>query len=134
MQLEETGQPGASDNGYGANSFGNVHRAVVTPLTFGKRMKTVPLAKVEIDENGWMRLYPVQEVYDFIYRAAAGVDWDKKGGFLHAREPGEWTYLIYFKQIVSVVVSEYGDLLQTRPETEWLKVPDDVRKAIESSK
>jgi ABC-type multidrug transport system permease subunit len=44
---KKTGQPGASDNGYDANSFGNVHRAVVTSLTFGKKitlMKTIILS------------------------------------------------------------------------------------------
>lgn len=95
-------------------------------------MTTILLAKVEIDDKGKMRLYPVQKVYDYIYRAAAGVDWDKEGRFLHAREPGEWTYPVYFKQIVSAVASEYGDVLKTGPDTEWLRVPDDIRQEIEA--
>ena len=97
-------------------------------------MKTVSLAKIEIDEKGWLRLYPVGAVYDFIYRAAAGVAWDKTGGFLHAHELGDWTYSVYFKQIVSAVASEYGDVLQIKPETEWSKVADEVRRAIETTK
>jgi hypothetical protein len=96
-------------------------------------MKTVPLAKVEIDEKGWMRLYPVQEVYDFIYRTATGVAWDKTGGFLHAREPGAWTYPVYFKQIVSAVASEYANVLKTGPDTQWLNVPDDIQKQIQTT-
>src|SRR5690606_28416124 len=97
-------------------------------------MKTVLLAKVEIDEKGWMRLYPVEAVYDFIYRAAAGVDWNKEGGFLHFREPRELTYPAYFKQIVTVVTPEYGDVLKVGPATKWLNVPATVRAEIEDTK
>lgn len=96
-------------------------------------MKTVLIAKVEIDDKGWLRLYPGQEVYDFIYRAAAGVVWSKEGGFLHFREPGELTYPACFRQIVSVVTAEYGDVLKIGPATKWLNVPAAVRRQIETS-
>jgi hypothetical protein len=95
-------------------------------------MRSVPLANVAIDQKGWMRLYPADETFEFIYRAASGVHWDTKDRFLHAKEPGEWTYPFYFKQIVSAVVSEYGVKIQLTRETKWSSVPDDVRVAIEA--
>jgi hypothetical protein len=95
-------------------------------------MKSVLLSKVALDEKGWLRLYPAGESYERIYRAAAGVNWEAEG-FLHAREPGEWTYLTYFRQILSAVASEYGDHLKLSPATEWLQVPEELRRAIESS-
>jgi hypothetical protein len=93
-------------------------------------MKTVLLAMVEIDDNGRMRLYPVQEEYDFIYRAAAGVDWSKEGGFLYFREPNKLPYSMCFKQIVSAVSSEYGDVLEVEPATKWLNVPAEFQEEI----
>jgi hypothetical protein len=90
----------------------------------------VLLSKIEIDANGWLRLYPVGERYDHIYRAAAGVEWDRSGGFLHAEDPGAWPYLTYFGQILSAVVSEYGDSLIIGPDTQWVNVPPDVRAAL----
>ena len=96
-------------------------------------MKTVRLATVEIDSKGRMRLYPVEAAYDFIYRAAAGVDWDKEGRFLHARELGDWTYPEYFGQIVSAVASEYGDVLKTESGTKWIGVSDIIRQEIETT-
>lgn len=41
----EEGEPGASDNGDDATSFGNVHRAVVTSLTLGKD-EPIPVANI----------------------------------------------------------------------------------------
>jgi hypothetical protein len=95
--------------------------------------KHVLISKVEIDAKGWFRLYPAGECYDHIYRAAAGVEWDKAGGFLHDKEPGTWTYPAYFGHIVSAVASEYGDALAVSPATEWLNVPADIRAAIEAT-
>ncbi len=92
--------------------------------------KPVPISKVEIDAKGWLRLYPAGERYDHIYRAAAGVEWDRDGRFLHAEEPGAWTYPICFGQILSAVASEYGDTLIITPATEWLSVSAEVRAAL----
>jgi hypothetical protein len=95
--------------------------------------KCVPISKVEIDAKGWLRLYPAGERYDHIYRAAAGIEWDRSGGFLHAEEPGKWSYPVYFGQIISAVASEYGDTLTISPATEWLNIPADIRAAIQAS-
>jgi hypothetical protein len=92
--------------------------------------KPVLISRVEIDAKGWLRLYPADERYDHIYRAAAGVEWDRSGRFLHAEEPGAWTYPICFGQILSAVASEYGDTLIITSATEWLNVPTEVRAAI----
>ena len=94
-------------------------------------MKTVAIAKIEIDPKGWLRVYPDSEQYDFIYRAAADVHWEKEGGFLHSREPEKWTYPDYFTHIVQVVSSEYGDTLKTNQKTEWIRVPDSIRAEIQ---
>lgn len=96
-------------------------------------MATVLISKVEIDAKGWLRLYPASERYDHIYRAAAGVEWDRSGGFLHAEEPGKWTYPVYFGQILTAVASEYGDTLTIGSTTEWLNVPSDIRAEIEGA-
>ncbi|MBP8963582.1 MAG: hypothetical protein KBG39_11630 [Opitutaceae bacterium] len=108
--------------------------ARLIPLFGGRKVKKpVLIYRVEIDAKGWLRLYPAGERYDHIYRAAAGVKWDKSGGFLHAEEPGTWPYPAYFGQIISVVASEYGDALTVSPTTEWLNVPADIRAAIQAS-
>ena len=96
-------------------------------------MKAVLISKIEIDPKGWLRIYPVSERYEHIYRAAAGVEWDSSGGFLHAEEPGSWPYPTYFAQIVSAVASEYGDALAVGPATVWLNVSADTRASIQVS-
>jgi hypothetical protein len=96
-------------------------------------MKAVSISKVEIDTKGWLRIYPAGERYDHIYRAAAGVEWDRRDGFLHAEEPGKWTYPVYFNQIISAVASEYGAMLTLSQTTEWLNVPTVIRAAIEAA-
>jgi hypothetical protein len=96
-------------------------------------MKTVVISKVEVDAKGWLRLYPATEQYGHIYRAAAGVEWDRSGGFLHAEEPGAWQYSTCFRQILSAVESEYGDSLILGPATQWLNVPSEVRAQIQVS-
>jgi len=96
-------------------------------------MEAVAILKIEIDTKGLLRIYPASERYDHIYRAAAGIEWDLREGFLHAEEPVKWTYPVYFGQIISAVASEYGATLTLEPTTEWLNVPADIRAAIEAS-
>lgn len=95
-------------------------------------MKSVALSKVEIDAKGRLRLYPQDASYEFIYRAAAGVHWEKAGSFLHAGEPRDWTYPIQFGQAVAAVASEYGDSLEVGPDTEWVNVPAGLRSELEA--
>jgi len=97
-------------------------------------MSSVMIAKIEVDETGCLRLYPDAAIYDFIYRAACGVHWNQEGRFLGARCPTGTTILDYFRQIASVVASEYGDTLVVGNKTEWSQVPENIRRQIESLK
>ncbi len=93
-------------------------------------MKSVMLARIEIDEKGQLRLSPLRATYGQIYRAGDGVEWDAKGGFLHIRGPDEWSYSKRFRKIVASVESEYGVLLEVGPTTEWKNVPEEICREI----
>jgi hypothetical protein len=97
-------------------------------------MKEVALSRIEIDGKGWLRLYPVDASYDYIYRSAADVHWDKEGKFLHSEEPREWSYFQCFEHIVASVASEYGDQLKITEKTQWHNVPDLTRLDIGKAK
>ncbi len=95
-------------------------------------MKSAVLAKIEFDESKRLRLYPATRTYEFIYRAACGVHWEPTGRYLWTELPPGLSPADEFKQILSVVYSEYGDKLRIGKETNWKDVPHPTRLAIES--
>ena len=57
---------------------------------------------LSLDGNG-------DEIYQFVYRAAAGVYWDQENhGFKSTPMKKDWSCFQWYNQIVSVVKSELG--------------------------
>jgi hypothetical protein len=74
-------------------------------------MKTDSISEISIDNEERLRVYPASTTYDHIYRSATEVHWNPGGKYLYSPRPREWSYFDWYTQIVSVVKSEYGNLL-----------------------
>jgi len=82
-----------------------------------KIMETIPIVKVAKLSDGRLGVFPEvpKPIYQYVYRAAAGVSWDNSLGCFQSTVPREWTYGDWYGQIVSVVRSELGVRLQLSP-------------------
>ena len=58
-------------------------------------------------------------MYEFIYREAAGVYWNKELRCFQSQIVTDWSYKDWYKQIVSVVRSGLGVRLTLSPDTEF---------------
>ena len=99
-------------------------------------MRSVPIAAVELDDNGRVLVKPPPGSDDgyfrFIFRSATGVRWRSQDGSFHAVEARSLTSAAWFENIVSSVRGELGIDLRLNDETRWVSVPDSVRREIES--
>lgn len=94
-------------------------------------MSTDKIIEIGIDAKGRLYLRPENEKFTLIYRSATEVHWDKEGEFLYSPKPRDWTYLNWYKQIISVVLDECGCGLVLTDKTKWVNVPDVLRLQIE---
>lgn len=92
------------------------------------------IASVEIDRNGKLCVTPATKDFALIYRAAMEVGWDPIRRCLVSPQPREWTYPMWFRQIVAAAADEYGVRLRLTPETIWTHVPDEVRLEISAGR
>ena len=96
----------------------------------GNNMTEDIISEISIDNEARLRVYPSTSTYDYIYRAACEVNWDKEGKFLYSPKPREWTYFNWFTQIVAAVKSEYGNLLIITNNTVWSKISEETESEI----
>lgn len=101
-------------------------------LGTGKTMDSDTITEVTIDDLGRLCITPKNQKFPHIYRAAIEVNWDAKLGYLHSPKPREWTYLDWYKHIVSGVASEYGCSLRLNQATKWVNIPSGLRADIEN--
>lgn len=91
--------------------------------------------KVEVLDTGELLLgieSPGKPIYQYIYRAGAGVQWDQgKNGFKSSAMK-EWSCSKWFKQIVEAVRSELGVALTLSANVVWLNVTEQQKAEIQS--
>jgi len=80
------------------------------------------IVSVEIDGEGRLCVTPQNEDFASIYRAAMEVGWDPVRSCLVSPVPCEWTYPMWFRQILAAAADEYGVRLTLMPETIWRNV------------
>jgi len=97
-------------------------------------MRTDKIIKIEIDESGRLLITPDTERFTMIYRSAAEVHWDNKMNALYSPKPREWSYLDWYKHIVSLIVTDCNCRLLITESTEWINVPDDLKNEIKEYK
>ncbi len=98
-------------------------------------MKVIPIAAIELDQTGRLAVRPDTpdtKLFDHIYRAATGARWRSKDGAFVPDEVKGAAPSTWYAIIVSSVRSELGIELRITPATEWIKVPADDRREIES--
>ncbi len=74
----------------------------IFPIT---KTELVKIKKVIVLEDGRLAIYPekTSNSYEYIYREAAGVYWDRDEMCFQSTIPQKWDYGDWFSQIVSVV-------------------------------
>lgn len=85
------------------------------------------IVSVEIDGEGRLCVTPQNEDFASIYRAAMEVGWDPVRRCLVSPVPREWTYPMWFRQILAAAADEYGVRLTLMPETIWRNVSTSER-------
>lgn len=95
-------------------------------------MESIPIVKVAKLSDGRLGVFPEapKPIYQYVYRAAAGVSWDKSLGCFQSTIPREWNYRDWYQQIVSVVRSELGVRLQLSPSAIFDDVSESFRDDI----
>lgn len=88
------------------------------------------IIEIRIDAAERLYLKPAKEDFKYIWRSAAEVHWDEKGGFLYSPKPREWSYFEWYAHIESVVGDEYGCRLQLAKEVKWSNIPENLKAEI----
>ena len=94
-------------------------------------MRKDKIIEIGIDNLERLYLKPETEKFTMIYRSAAEVHWDNSSKFLYSPKPREWTYLDWFKHIVSLIKTDYSCELFLNEETIWVNIPEQLRTEIE---
>ena len=93
-------------------------------------MKIELIAEVSILENKLI-VKPEKESFEQIYRSAMEVNWNEEKKVLYSPVPRDWSYINWFKQIISAVQQEYGCTLKTAENTRWFNIPGELKTEIE---
>ena len=93
-------------------------------------MRTDTIAEVGIDDNERLYVRPSTASFDYIYRAAMEVSWDTSCRQLFSPKPREWTYVMWFVQILAAAKGEYGTQLDLTPDTVWTNIPESIKSEI----
>lgn len=97
-------------------------------------MREAAIAEVGLDEEKRVFVRPAEGDFEYVYRAAMEVYWDRPSRRLsHPRPPRDWTPAQWFQQIVAAVAEEYGLRLKLTAKTTWVDVPTDQQSAIEAA-
>ena len=59
------------------------------------------VAEIGIDPEGRLYIRPYESSFEFIYREAMEVHWDADTRRLISPKPRQWTYVDWFRQIIS---------------------------------
>lgn len=88
------------------------------------------ILRIEIDNTGRLHIKPELSKCNLIYRTVTEVHWDSEKRTLFSPKPREWNYLDWFNHITRVAKTEcFTDLILT-DQTEWVNVPEDLKKKI----
>ncbi|MDR6942087.1 hypothetical protein [Mucilaginibacter pocheonensis] len=93
-------------------------------------MTTDNIIEVGINTDGQLYLKPYKEKFPLIWRSASEVHWNDKEHHLYSPKPREWSYLDWYKHIVTIVKDEYGCELVITGHTSWSDIPDDLKGDI----
>lgn len=84
-------------------------------------METSLIFKVAVLDDGRVAVFPQSKRadYQYVYREAAGVNWDQAMGCFVSTPPQEWTPQKWYQHIISVVWSGIGLQMVLTADTEY---------------
>lgn len=99
-------------------------------------MKTLAIDSLEMDSSGSLFVGPKTDgSYEYIYREANGLRWDRQKRALHAYEPARWKPVELLQHIAVTLRDSCDEALVFTDSTSWFGVPaglqDDLRKVLE---
>jgi hypothetical protein len=86
-------------------------------------MSSDSVLEVGIDGKGSLYVKPASAEFPYIYREAMEVHWDANRGVLFGPPPRKWSYVDWYRQILSAAKTQ-GHLLQVTDDTRWSNIPD----------
>ena len=95
-------------------------------------MRKIEVAGISIDEDGRLLIRPrrAEDIFQYVYRAAAEVQWDEVQACFATPKPREWSYLQWFQHARAAIRSELGRDFELNGRTTWANVPDLLRAEI----
>ena len=99
-------------------------------------MKNRAIASVVIASSGHLFVAPElegDEDYEYIYREANGLRWDRTSRSLHAYEPARWEHVELLRHIASTLQSACDEDLHLTEKTVWQGVPLELQSRIRSA-
>ena len=90
------------------------------------------ITEIAIDHSGRLTIKPRNRKFEYIYRSATEVHWDSTNECLYSPKHREWSYLDWYKHMISSVESEYGCKLVLVEDTRWTNIPDTLKHEIEA--
>jgi hypothetical protein len=94
-------------------------------------MRYDKITKIEIDDSGRLLITPETEKFTMIYRSAAEVHWDNQMNSLYSPRPREWSYLDWYKHIISLILTDCNCRLLISESTQWKNIPEELKTDIE---
>jgi hypothetical protein len=98
-------------------------------------MEKIAIKKVAILEDRRLGVYPevISDWYEYIYREACGVYWNKDLLCFQSTVPREWAYNDWYRQIVSVARTGLSIRLNITDQTEYDPNESEFRSEIISA-
>lgn len=93
-------------------------------------METENILSININEQGQLCIKPTIKQFELIWRSATQVHWNTAESYLYSPKPIEWSYIDWYKHIVSVMKDEYGYKLIVTQETKWCNITEEIKSQI----
>ncbi|RVU02384.1 hypothetical protein EOD41_00130 [Mucilaginibacter limnophilus] len=85
---------------------------------------------IGINEQGQLYVKPCKKQFTLIWRSATQVHWNDTGSYLYSPKPTEWSYMDWYKHIVTVIADEYNCKLLVVNDTLWYSVDNELKGQI----
>ena len=93
-------------------------------------MRQDKIQEIGIDSEERLYIKPTIEKFTMIYRSTAEIHWDTTGLFLYSPKPREWSYLDWYKHIVSLIQTDCDCQLVLVEETKWINIDKNLKEQI----
>jgi len=98
-------------------------------------MKSVDITEISILETGELLVKPKENkdnIFQFIYRTATGVNWDEQSQCFKTPKPKEWSYQDWYENIISSVIDEIGIELKITSNTKYYNISNNLKESIKT--